>query len=110
MVRNNQVRVSDVITAKEIQKWKPGDIVTITAECGAGKTHFIMNTLYDYAKENGLKILILLRNENLFHKIEQNIRGEKRLHIETIMHAKVQDYYSQTKEFYFENYNYNIRC
>lgn len=53
-------KVSDIITQNEIGKWKNGDVVLISAPCGTGKSYFIKNVLYDYAKSIGKKILMLI--------------------------------------------------
>lgn len=56
----NKKRVSDIITDKEIDSWHNGDVVTISAGCGAGKSYFIKNILYAKAKEENKKILMLV--------------------------------------------------
>ena len=58
--RNSIIRVSDIITETEISKWKNGDVVTISAGCGAGKSYFIKNVLYKIAKQKNQKILMLI--------------------------------------------------
>ena len=52
-------RVSEIITTEEIKKWNKGDIITITAGTGAGKSYFIKNILYAFAKQENKKILFL---------------------------------------------------
>lgn len=59
-----RVRVSDIISTEEIRKWKNGDVVTISAPCGAGKSFFIKNTLYEQAKKKNQKILMLIHRKN----------------------------------------------
>lgn len=54
------MRVSDKISHEEIRTWKKGEIITITAPTGAGKSFFIKNILSDYAKANNEKILFLV--------------------------------------------------
>lgn len=60
MENKEKKRVADVISAEEIRKWKNGDVVTISAPCGAGKSYFIKNVLYKYAKSIGKKILMMI--------------------------------------------------
>ena len=57
-------RVSEIITQDEIEKWSLGDIVTIDANTGAGKSYFIKNVLYEYAKSKGQRILMLVHRKN----------------------------------------------
>lgn len=58
--RNSIIRVSDIINKSEIEKWKKGDVVTISAGCGSGKSYFIKNVLYEIAKQKNQKILMLI--------------------------------------------------
>ena len=44
-------KITDIIPAEEIAKWKPGDNILISAPMGAGKSYFCKNTLYEVAKE-----------------------------------------------------------
>ena len=46
----NRQTVSNLIKESDIQSWMPGDVITISAGTGAGKSHFIKNGLYDYCK------------------------------------------------------------
>ncbi len=61
--KNSIIRVLDVIPASEIEKWKNGDVITISAGCGAGKSYFIKNVLCEYAKNNHKKILMLIHRK-----------------------------------------------
>lgn len=60
MENKERKRVSDVIPVEEIGKWKNGDVVLISAPCGTGKSFFVKNVLYAYAKSIGKKILMLI--------------------------------------------------
>lgn len=62
--KKTKVRVSDVIPTTEIHKWKNGDVVAISAPCGAGKSYFIKNVLYEQAKKKNQKILMLIHRRN----------------------------------------------
>lgn len=59
------MKVSDLITNEDIKSWKQGDLITITAGTGKGKTYFIMNKLYDSTERFPLKGKILF----LIHRI-----------------------------------------
>jgi hypothetical protein len=61
--------ISDIITIDEIKKWKPGNRILIHAQTGRGKSEFLKNDLYLYAKSINKKILlmsnrILLKRQN----------------------------------------------
>ena len=47
-----KVTVSDIISLSDIQKWTKGDIVIIQSRTGDGKSYFIKNALFEYAKAN----------------------------------------------------------
>jgi hypothetical protein len=64
------LKVSEVITIDHIQSWKAGDIVTISAGTGAGKSHFIKNKLYDYAKNNSKEILFLIHRKDCYNQFK----------------------------------------
>lgn len=53
-------RVSDIIPMADIEEWKTDEIVIIETGTGAGKSYFIKNVLYEYAKSQGKKILFLI--------------------------------------------------
>ncbi len=57
-------RVSEIVTIDEVNKWNNGDIITIKAGTGAGKSYFIKNNLNAIAKRDGDKILMLLHRSN----------------------------------------------
>lgn len=48
--------VSDII---DINVLKPGDYVFINTQTGTGKTTFIVNVLFEYARTRGKKVLYL---------------------------------------------------
>ncbi len=64
---------------EEYKEWTQDKIVFIEAGTGKGKSHFIKNTLYNYAKENGKKILLLsnrtnLLNQNIYELAQEEIK------------------------------------
>ncbi len=69
------MNVTDCIQ-QDYLDWKRGDIVTISAGTGKGKSHFIKNTLYDYAKEKGKRILFFLHRTNTIEQFEAEIAAE----------------------------------
>ena len=60
--------MKETVTSKignDYINWKHGDIILIDAGTGAGKSHFVKNTLYEYAKETNKKILLLSNRNKL---------------------------------------------
>lgn len=69
----DKIWVSDVITDTDIEKWMPGNVITIRAKTGDGKSFFIKNKLYKYAKAHNEKILLLLHRENTINQFQNEI-------------------------------------
>jgi len=65
-------RVSDKITIADIESWD-NDIITIKAPTGAGKSYFVKNTLYKFAKANNKKILFLIHRTNCVNQFQMEI-------------------------------------
>ncbi|MBU3161645.1 DEAD/DEAH box helicase family protein [Clostridium frigoris] len=57
-------RVSDLITTDVVRTWNKGDIITIRAGTGAGKSYFVKTILYAFAKKNHKRILFLIHRTN----------------------------------------------
>jgi superfamily II DNA or RNA helicase len=62
--------ISEIITQDEIKKWQAGNRILICSQTGTGKSEFIKTNLYNYCKQNNLKILLLsnrsiLKSQNL---------------------------------------------
>ncbi|NFV48376.1 DNA helicase [Clostridium botulinum] len=74
-------RVSEVVTVEEIKKWTIGDVVTITASMGAGKSYFIKNILYAFAKANNKKILYLIHRDNCNNQFLKELKKDKKTDI-----------------------------
>jgi hypothetical protein len=102
--------ITDVVTLKELKKWRPGDRVLICSMVGSGKSSLIKNELYDYCKSINKKIL-LMSNRNLLK--QQNVLeiGDKKDYI--TLH-NYQEFESRilrdfdTTEKLFEPYDYII--
>lgn len=71
-------RVSDLIKLEDIKNWNDCDVITITAGTGVGKSYFIKNVLYDYAKENGDKILFIVHRRNCKNQFINEIEEDKK--------------------------------
>lgn len=70
--------ISDIVTPKEVGRWKKGDIVTIKAGTGKGKSHFIKNDLYSYAKKRNERILMLIHRKNCVDQFLMEIERESK--------------------------------
>lgn len=67
-------RVSDIITSQEIEKWQLGGRILISAGTGRGKTHFVINTLSEYANTFENKILFLVNRAPLQQQIQHKLQ------------------------------------
>ncbi|KMY28259.1 hypothetical protein ACZ11_23785 [Lysinibacillus xylanilyticus] len=61
---------------QEYLEWQRGDIITISAGTGNGKSHFVKNKLYDHAKSKGKRILFFLHRTNTLEQFEAEIAAE----------------------------------
>lgn len=68
------LKVSDIITHQEIEKWKIGDRILISAGTGRGKTYFVLNVLIDHANTFGNKILFIVNRAPLQHQIQHKLQ------------------------------------
>lgn len=60
---NKRIRVTDKISEEQIATWNTEQPVIITAGTGVGKSYFIKNILYKYAKFDNQKILMLIHRK-----------------------------------------------
>ncbi len=63
-----KITVSDIISIYEISKWRKMDISFIEAGTGQGKSYFVINTLYEFAKSNNKKILFLINRSSSYEQ------------------------------------------
>jgi len=68
-----RTRVSDIISETDVSNWKSGDVITISAGCGVGKSYFIKNILYAKAKAENKKILMLVHRAKCSDQFEFEI-------------------------------------
>lgn len=71
-------RVTDLIKINDIRTWNINDIITITAGTGVGKSYFIKNQLYAFAKANNKKILFLIHRTNCTNQFIQEIKRDRK--------------------------------
>lgn len=102
-------RVSDVITKETIQGWNKGQIITVTAGTGVGKSYWVKNTLYDVAKSNGDKILFLLHRVNCVNQFKVEIERENKSDVIKIMtYQSLESLYKNNIKFNFKKYKYIV--
>lgn len=73
MKKINRKTISDLITLDDIKSWGKDGIITISAQTGCGKSYFIKNSLYDYAKQTNDKILFLIHRTNCVDQFQNEI-------------------------------------
>lgn len=107
--KKTKTRVSDVIPKSEVNKWKAGDIITISAGCGAGKSYFIKNILYKKAKADGKKILMLIHRSNCVNQFEIEIKqSDKTDVIDIRTYQSVEYAIINSGKFSFDDYGYVV--
>lgn len=100
--------VSDKI-GESYKEWKNGDIITITAGTGVGKSHFIKNDLYKWAKSQDKKILFLIHRTNCVEQFKSEILKECKDDIITIKTYQSLEWSSKNKKIVdLENYDYIV--
>lgn len=73
---NGRQRVTDIISINDIESWSPKDIIVISAGTGAGKSYFVKNSLYQYAKAVNKKILFLIHRRNCVDQFNYEIEQD----------------------------------
>lgn len=65
--------VSDLI-GEDYREWKQGDVVFLSASTGLGKTYWVMNDLYEYARSCNKEVAVLLNRRILKDQIWEDAR------------------------------------
>ena len=110
MVEYGTVRVSDLIRLKDIESWSSEKVVVIKAGTGQGKSYFIKNILYTYAKLKNKKILFLIHRSNCKDQFIEEIKRDSKediIHIETYQSIEAKILYN--KELDFSEYEYIVQ-
>ncbi|KQL54059.1 DNA helicase [Heyndrickxia shackletonii] len=103
------MRVSELVTIEQIKSWKSGDIITIKAGTGAGKSYFIKNNLYARAKKNKRKILFLIHRTNCVNQFQLEIEHDKKTdNIHIMTYQKLEAIYKNGGSFDFTPYKYIV--
>ena len=108
-MQETKKRVSDVITDKDISKWRNGDIVAISAGCGAGKSYFIKNVLYKRAKAEKKKILMLIHRKRCVEQFQMEIKTDNKADtIEVQTYQSIEYAMLNNKPLDFSQYAYIV--
>lgn len=92
--------VTDLISVEDIKSWNKGDMITISAGTGSGKSHFIKNKLYEYAKENDLQILMLIHRKNCVDQFQMELESQERTDHLTVKTYQFLEALSRNKTVY----------
>lgn len=104
-----KVRVTDKIDEKIIATWGTGIPIIITAGTGVGKSYFIKNVLYQYAKKNNQKILMLIHRKLCVEQFRMEIEEDgKNDVIEIMTYQKLENNEMYKKELDLEQYDYIV--
>lgn len=97
-------RISEMIKIDNIKSWNKGDIITITAGTGAGKSYFIKNILYAFAKSKNKRILMLEHRVNCKKQFREELVKDKKNDIIDIVTYQT----LEQREFNFNKYEYIV--
>lgn len=104
-----KTRVTEKVTAEEIKSWKNGDIITIKAGTGAGKSYMVKNHLYSWAKSNNKKILFLIHRKNCVDQFQMEIEEDKKTDVIDIRtYQSIEFIQKSNQEFDFSKYEYIV--
>lgn len=101
--------ISEIINAKEIEKWKNGNRILIESQTGSGKSEFVKNGLYSYCKKNNKRILLMSNRNLLKNQNKEEILGKE----DIISAHNYQEYESKIINGFdwvrlFEEYDYIV--
>ena len=107
--------ISDVISYDEIEKWKKGNRILISSQTGSGKSEFIKNNLYQYAKRQNKKILILsnrnlLKNQNIVDIGEKcdliTSKNYQELEVQALVGKDIEELFSEYDYIVYDEIHY----
>lgn len=97
-------RISEIIKVDEIRQWKEGEVIIVAAGTGAGKSYFIKNILYAFAKKNNEKILMLIHRKNCTDQFYKEIMRDMKADV-----IDIKTYQSiEHREFNLSEYKYIV--
>ena len=74
--RRGKMKISEIISIGEIERWKKNDNIVIQAGTGMGKSYFIGNKLYRYCQDHNKKILFLVHRNSLRRQLAFDNRNK----------------------------------
>lgn len=104
-----QKRISDIIQIEDIQTWTKDCPVIISAGTGSGKSYFVKNILYQYAKERNQKILMLIHRKACVDQFQMELEKDKKTDVITVKtYQKIEYTELQFSQSYLEKYTYIV--
>lgn len=108
-MKPNEITVSDIITEKDVDSWQDGDIVSISAPTGKGKSHFIKHSLAERAFKNGERIIMFLHRNQCIEQFTKELMGcEYASAVDIKTYQSVETMERFQKEFDFSQYKYIV--
>lgn len=105
----NKKYISDIISSNEIDKWHNGEVVLISAGCGAGKSYFIKNILYAKALQQNKKILMLIHRTNCVNQFQMEIEKDNKTDVIDIKtYQSVEARITKSGSCSFSDYSYIV--
>jgi hypothetical protein len=102
-------RISELIKVNDIRQWQRNDIITITAGTGTGKSYFIKNILYAFAKKQNKKILMLIHRTNCVNQFREEIIQDKKTDVIDIQtYQKLEFKELHNYEIFLHQYQYIV--
>lgn len=104
-----KIRVTDKIDKDIIKAWTPVRPVIIKAGTGVGKSFFVKNVLYDYAKNEGAKILMLIHRKLCVEQFVMEIEADGKSDVIEIMtYQKLEKDQMRDSHLLLEQYKYIV--
>lgn len=101
--------LSDIISEEEIKQWDTTTPIIIQAPTGSGKSYMIKNDLYNIAKDEDKKILILVNRAVLRKEFEMELTENKKSDIIDVMtYQTLEAHYKKNYDFLDLEYDYIV--
>ena len=108
-IENDRKRVSDIITAEDVRRWTPEIPVIILSGTDTGKSYFVKNSMYEVAKEENEKILMLIHKINCVRQFQIEIEQQnKQKTIEVDTYQKIQAAELHNREYDLRFFKYVV--
>lgn len=104
-IYKNGTKFNDVLDEKIIKSWD-GNNVILNGATGSGKTYFIFNNLYEFAKMNGRNILFLCNRKELFLEVFREKERLQLYNIDVMLYQTLQEMLK--REDFMQQYNYIV--